>query len=168
MVGASSSNTVKTTMCMKFYKSGSQAWDKCGLDTKPDIYYCVEHSGSTSICEHLVFCLLLNHRQPIWKWPTWISVALKWQRWFNELSKSNAFVEAGAIFSFMEAIACFICAGINMCYKLHLNWSSWWKFSLCDYCGNCKLTFFIHIKTAPFFFSPSNQQCLKCWRILSR
>lgn len=60
---------VKTTLSVKFYKSGSQECNKHGLDTKPDISYDVEHSGSTSKCEHLVFCLHLNQRQPIFEQP---------------------------------------------------------------------------------------------------
>lgn len=60
---------VKTTLCVKFYKSGSQERDKHGLNTKPDVCFDVEHSGSTSVCEHLVFCLQLSHRQPLFEQP---------------------------------------------------------------------------------------------------
>lgn len=40
---------VKTTLCVKFYKSESQERDKHGLNTKPDVCYDVEHPGSTSV-----------------------------------------------------------------------------------------------------------------------
>lgn len=54
---------------MKFYKSGSQECDKHGLHTKADVCYDVGHSGGISICEHLIFCLQLNHRQPMFEQP---------------------------------------------------------------------------------------------------
>lgn len=60
---------VKTTLWVKFYKSGSQECDRHGLAIKPDVCYNVEHSGSTSVFEHVVFCFQLNHRQPIFEQP---------------------------------------------------------------------------------------------------
>lgn len=67
---------VKTTLCVKFYKSGSQACDKHGLNTKSDVCYDVEHSGSTSNCKHLVFCLQLNHKQLIYEQLDLVEVSL--------------------------------------------------------------------------------------------
>lgn len=74
---------VKTPLCMKFYKCGSQECDKHGLHTKPDVCYDVGHSGGTSIYEHLLFCLQLNHRQPIFEQPDLLEGACAHGRGLN-------------------------------------------------------------------------------------
>jgi len=84
----------------------------------------------------------------------------------TEHSKENAFVEAGAIFSFMEAIACSVCAGINVsvrnCALTGFHGENFHYVTIMETVNKLSL----YIPRLLLFFS-SDQQCLRCWRILS-